>query len=117
MGENLKSLLLWIVGIEPTTQKTHGRSTTPFVKVIRGVLVRLTTCKRLTNSLPKLSLITLPPPETAGYQVGRIYGRTCQLSKKLMTKKNEELSGSGGGLEVNWPRPRLEIRLRYVGFP
>ena len=26
----------------------------------------------------KLSLITLFPPETAGYQVGRIYGRTCQ---------------------------------------
>ena len=38
------------------------------VKVISGVLliVRLTTCKRLTKSLPKLSLITLPPPETAG---------------------------------------------------
>ena len=36
------------------------------VKVISGVLVRLTTCKRLTNSLPKLSLITLSPPETAG---------------------------------------------------
>ena len=41
---------------------------------INGVLVRLATCKRLTNSLPKLSLITLFPPETAGYQVGRIYG-------------------------------------------
>ena len=27
-------------------------------KVISGVLVRLTTCKRSTNSLPKLSLIT-----------------------------------------------------------
>ena len=36
------------------------------------------TCKRLTNSLPKLSLLTPPPPETAGYQVGRVYGRTCQ---------------------------------------
>ena len=35
------------------------------VQGIRGVLVRLTTCKRLTNSLPKLNLITLPPPETA----------------------------------------------------
>ena len=33
-GENLKSLLLWTVGIEPTTPKTHGLSTTPFVKVI-----------------------------------------------------------------------------------
>ena len=30
-----------------------------FVKGISGVLVRLTTCKRLTCSLPKLSLITL----------------------------------------------------------
>ena len=38
-----------------------------FVKVSAGYyLVRLTTCKRLTNSLPKLSLITLSPPETAG---------------------------------------------------
>ena len=57
-GENLKSLLLWMVGIEPTTQKTHVLPTTPFVKVISGVLIRLTTCKRLTNSSPKLSLIT-----------------------------------------------------------
>ena len=54
------------VGVEPTTQKTHGLSTTPFVKVISGVLVRLTTCQMLTNSLPKLSLKTLSPPETAG---------------------------------------------------
>ena len=46
------------VGLEPTTPKTHGLSTTPFVKVFSGVLVRLTTCKRLTNTtLPKLSLI------------------------------------------------------------
>ena len=35
------------------------RPTTPFVKVLVGVLVRLTTCERLTNSLPKLSLIAL----------------------------------------------------------
>ena len=51
------------------------------VKVISGVLVRLTTCKRLTKSLPRLSLITLSPPETAGENFGRIYGRTCHLSK------------------------------------
>ena len=38
----------------------------PVVEVISGVLVRLTTCQRLTNSLPKLSVITLFPPETAG---------------------------------------------------
>ena len=47
------------VGFEPTTQKTHGLSTTPFVEGISVVLVRLTTCERLTNSSPKLSLITL----------------------------------------------------------
>ena len=48
------------VELEPTTQKAHGLSTTPFVKDVNGVLliVRLTTCKRLTNSLPKLSLTT-----------------------------------------------------------
>ena len=39
--------------------KTHGLSTTPFVKEFSGVLVCLTTCNWLTNSLPKLSLITL----------------------------------------------------------
>ena len=33
---------------------------------ISRVLVRVTTCKKLTNCLPKLSLITLSPPETAG---------------------------------------------------
>ena len=49
-----------------------------FVKVISGVLVRSTTCKRLINSLPQLSLIALFPPETAGYQVDRTYRRTCQ---------------------------------------
>ena len=32
----------------------------------------------LTISLPTPSLITLFPPETVGYQVRRIYGRTCQ---------------------------------------
>ena len=48
-------------GFEPTTQKTHDLSTTPFVKVIIGALVRLTTCKRLSKSLPKLSLTTGRP--------------------------------------------------------
>ena len=39
----------------------------------------MTTCIRLTNLLPKLSLTNnTPPPETAGYQVGRIYEQTCQ---------------------------------------
>ena len=35
----------------------------------------------------------------------------------LITPENGQLSRSGGGLKVNWPRPRLEIRLRYVGSP
>ena len=52
-----------------------------FVKEISGVLVRWTTCNWLTNGLPKLSLITLSPPETAGYQVGRIYGGPPSISK------------------------------------
>ena len=47
------------VGFEPTTPKKHDLSTTPFVKEISGLLFRLTDCKRLTNSLPKLSLKTL----------------------------------------------------------
>ena len=47
-----------MVEIEPTTKKTHGLPTTPFVKVVSGVLVCLTTCKMLTEFLPKLSLTT-----------------------------------------------------------
>ena len=44
---------------------------------ISGVLVRLTTCKRLTNSLPKLSLITFFPLKrrdnrSAGYTSGPV---------------------------------------------
>ena len=39
--------------------KTHDLSTTPFDKDFSGVLVRLTTCNWLTDSLPKLSLITV----------------------------------------------------------
>ena len=42
---------------------------------------------------------------------------TTNNDSNLITPKNGELSTSGGGLEVNWPRPRLEIRLRYVGSP
>ena len=49
---------MWMVGFEPTTQETLGLSTTTVVKELVGVLVRLTTCERSTNSLPKLSLIT-----------------------------------------------------------
>ena len=39
--------------------KTYSLSTTPFVTVVCGVLVRLTICKRLTNGFPELGLITL----------------------------------------------------------
>ena len=46
------------VGLEPTTPKTHGPADDAICQGISGVLVRLTTCKRLTDSLPKLSLIT-----------------------------------------------------------
>ena len=35
----------------------------------------------------------------------------------LITPKRKELSTSGGDVKVNWPRPRLEIRPRYVGSP
>ena len=46
------------VGFEPTTQKKHGLSTTPFVRVLVGFSPFDHTCKRLTNNLPKLSLTT-----------------------------------------------------------
>ena len=51
-----------MVGFEPTNPpppKKMVLPTTPFVKELVGVLVRLTTCKTLTNRLPKPSLITL----------------------------------------------------------
>ena len=51
---------------------------------VSGVLVNLTACKRLTDSLPKLRLITLSAPETAEYQVGRIYIRAdLSISKRF----------------------------------
>ena len=33
-GESLKKFIMVDVGVEPTTKKTHGLSTTPFVKVL-----------------------------------------------------------------------------------
>ena len=42
------------------------RLTTPFVKESVSVLVHLTTCRRLTTCIPKLSLETLFAPETSG---------------------------------------------------
>ena len=38
----------------------------PYCQGIGGVLVRLTTCKILTNSLPNLSYIAPPPPGNGG---------------------------------------------------
>ena len=35
-GESLKKFIMVDVGLETTTQKTHGLSTTPFVKVLVG---------------------------------------------------------------------------------
>ena len=46
------------VRFELTSTTTHGLSTTAFVKAL-GLWA---TSKRLTNRLPKLSLITLSPP-------------------------------------------------------
>ena len=46
------------VVFEPPTQKSHGPADDAICEGISGVLVRLTTCNWLTNSLPKLSLIT-----------------------------------------------------------
>ena len=36
VGKVRKSLVLWIAGFEPTTQKTQDLSTTPFFKVFVG---------------------------------------------------------------------------------
>ena len=51
------------VRFELTSTTTHGLSTTAFVKAL-GLWA---TSKRLTNRLPKLSLITLSPQELTGY--------------------------------------------------
>ena len=45
----LKKCIMMDVGFEPRTQKKHGLSTTPFVEVISGVLVRLTTHLQKVN--------------------------------------------------------------------
>ena len=84
-----------------------------FVKVLVGVLVRFTTCKRLTNnSLPKLSLITLAPSETAGYQVGRIFWRICQYPSGLISwgYRGEFFSSS------TWGESEKSLWLWVVGF-
>ena len=47
-------------------------------------LVRWATGKRLTNRLPKLSLITLSPLWTAGFLVF-VWGRTCLLRSSIQS--------------------------------
>ena len=49
--------------------KEHGLSTTPFCQGISGVLVRLTTCKRLTDcSLPALKALEQQAPVTLAWK-------------------------------------------------
>ena len=80
-----------MVGIEPTTQKTMVLPPTPFVKEYIGVLVRLTTCKRLTDSLPKLSLIAYGHTTTAMHKLSTplppksVVGREIQKRKKVQS--------------------------------
>ena len=55
---------LWMVAVEPTTPNSHGLFwngplKTPSVSELVKVLVLSITRKRLTDSLPKLSHITL----------------------------------------------------------
>ena len=76
MEKVYKKFIVVDVGLEPTTPKNHGLSTTPFVKALAG-LARLVICTRLTNSLPKLCLITLSPlkrrdSRSAGYAGGPV---------------------------------------------
>ena len=74
------------VGFKPTTtQKTHGLSATPFVtELVR--YFRLITCKRFTNSLPKLSLTaigrirrSIPCNRSWQYEIRTVYRRVCAL--------------------------------------
>ena len=63
-----------MVGLEPTTPKKTWPVDDAICYGISGVVVRLTTCKRSTNSLPKLSLIPLTPlspksPKSHGFLV------------------------------------------------
>ena len=108
MGKVWKSLVWWMVGFEPTTQKNMVLPTTPF-----GVLVRLTTCKMLTNSLPKLSLI-------AQRQNRQIWGK-CAIHHRA----TEHLSSSIVPYEIcfaHWmlsltPGGHKKARWCNVGWP
>ena len=85
------------VGFEPTTQKIHGPSTTPFVKVIcGGILVRLTTCKRLVHSLPKLSLnITRTLEGLKLHVLGINRNRSNPNPNSVQTSDDIEITGEG----------------------
>ena len=48
------------------------------LRYLVGVLVRSTTCKRLTNSLPKLSLITLVPLKRRDIRSAGYTAHLCQ---------------------------------------
>ena len=48
-----------------------------FVKKLEGISP-FDNLQRSTNCLPNQSFITLSSPETAGQQVGRVFGWTCQ---------------------------------------
>ena len=53
----------------------------------------------IRSRLPKLTLITLSPTGTAGYQVGRMYGRTCQYPSGFISWvcRGEDFSSSTWG--------------------
>ena len=61
-GESLKKFIIMVdVGFEPTTQKTHGLSTTPFVKVVvEGISVIRLRLGKLPVNLCKWSNGLIP---------------------------------------------------------
>ena len=63
-----------------------------------GVLVRLTTCKRLTNSLPKLSLVTVMAPSRTEVGRGETGGGVIFLTKRYLRGffRNQLMSYSVG---------------------
>ena len=94
-----------MVGFEITTEKNHGLPTTPFVKVlVAGVLVGLTTCKRLTNSLPKLSPINTCPSFVSRVEIS------------LRQKNKMCVSGAEGGRYEQLKRASRDLASRLGRF-
>ena len=64
----------------------------PYCQGIGGVLVRLTTCKILTNSLPNLSYIAPPPPRKrrdsrpAGFSGGPVNAQAVSFPGKSLKR-------------------------------